>query len=243
MRYLGILTVCLMLTGCGLIPKKVEFGQDKVKAVPVESVRQEEFERKAVALAGAKARVAEQIATVDGSQAATPAAEAAELSEAVSRSLGPPAKPWEGEVLELVTRLDREVAKLNKRLDNYREDVAPNVGKKIEGTGWFQISYIKWLGILFGCAVVAIVLGKTGLRLVSLMYPQVGIGLNAVSATADLVRKGFSSVVQAGEEFKSGLDKVVEDPQVAQAVKDLFRSVQMGNQDRDVQDLIRTITK
>ena len=152
MKWLCFIFFALCLTGCGLIPKPVEFGQDKVKAFPRHPAAQLEAERQAAALAADRAREAEDLA--DGTPAAKPAGEAAELSEAVSRSLGPPSDPWKKEAEKLVVRLDSLTAKYNRLLDRFKEQNDENAGKKIEGTGFLQVPYFLWLGLLFGALFI-----------------------------------------------------------------------------------------
>jgi hypothetical protein len=134
-------------------------------------------------------------------------------------------------------------AKLDKALDQYRAKVAPDVGKKIEGTGLVRVPYFLWLGGTVG----ALFLLWGGLKLVGVLYPPVGIGINGLSAVgrvgAGLLNRGFHQLLLGGERFKAALEKSEIPAEMQEKVLELFRAHQMGAQDGDVQNLIRSATR
>lgn len=236
------LALALALSGCGtLIPKKVELFQREVKAVPVKTEAHVEVEKQAVKLAGEKAREAERIATADGSQAAIPAAEAAVLSEAVSRSLGPPENPWSGPVASLATKVDTLAARLDQRLDDYRDRVRRDVGKDIEGTGLVQVPYLLWLGGAAFLALLVYLVLRTILQAVSVSNPPVALGLSMASLGSRFAGKALREVVAGGEEFKKWVKAEINDPAIQARVLEAFRVQQERKQSPEVQAILKEV--
>jgi hypothetical protein len=240
--HLAILT-SVMLTGCSLIPKNVEFGQDKVKKFPSHAHAQLEAERQAVSLAADKAREAEAIAIVDQSSAAKPAGEAAELSESVTRSLGPPADKWTGEVNRLTERLDRLTSKYNDLLVNFQKGNDENAGKKIEGTGFLQVPYFLWLGIVGAIIAIVWLVLKTVANVAAASNPGVAVGMKVAQAGGRVLSRGLSQLVKGGESFKSWLKKEVPDEALKEKILEAFKQHHMTAQDEDVQNMIKELTK
>ena len=132
----------VLFTGCSsLIPKQVEFFQDKVERFPVAKSSEKEIQRQAAQKAAEQARETLKAALIDGSTVAVvkPADETVKLTDSVSRSLGPPVSPSKLPADELSQKLDHAVAKLNQRLDDFKADNDKNAGKKIEDTGLFKV--------------------------------------------------------------------------------------------------------
>jgi hypothetical protein len=230
-----------LVGGCGLIPKRVEFGQDKVERVPVKTAKRLEAERQAVKLAGEKAREAQRIAEKDGSTAAVPAGQAASLSESVSVSLGPPKQAWPGEVEILVARLERMTAEHNEALRKFAEANDKNAGKKIEGTGWLSIPYFVYAGGFVLALLAAGVLLKLGLSLLATMNPGVAVGMKVAKVGGRAVSSAFSEVLEGGEAFKQWVEKNMADK--SGEVLDAFRSFQERRQSPQTQTLIKELTK
>lgn len=239
-RYILLLLAVLFLAGCGLIPKRVEFGQDKVEKVPQKTEKRLEAERQAVKLAGEKAREAERLATQDGSAAAKPAGEAASLAESVSVSLGPPKQPWSGEFELLVLRLERLTAEHNEALRRFAEQNDKNAGKKIEGTGWLSIPYFVYAGGFVLALFIGYVLLKVGLGVLGAMNPGVAVGMRVASAGGRVVSKAFSEVLEGGEAFKRKVQERL--PDVSEQVLELFREMQERRQSTDTQKLVKELT-
>lgn len=225
--------------GCTLIPKRVEYFQDKVQAVPELSERGEEFLRQAAQLAEKKADETHKAAieTKADTSVVEPAGETKILTSAVSETLGPPAKDYEGEVLVLVAQLQKEVARLNAKLDAYADKVDENVGKKIEGTGAIQVSYMTNL-LIIGLVVV---LAGMGLKILMTAYAPVNIAGKAVYGGAKVIAKGLGEVVQAGQEFKNRVQDEITDPDTARQIIKIFTEAQRANQSSDTQTIVKTI--
>lgn len=246
---LVVLLLLALLPGCGtLIPHQVEFFQKKVKPLPTATAQDKEVQRQAAASAAESAQ-----ATLDAALSyhapaavAAPAADTVVLTRAVSTSLGPPLQPWQGEVDALAAKLNGSVARLNKRLDDYKAVAQSEAGKKIEGTGLIRIPYFVWLGIVGAGVMVLFVLGSLAwgaLKVYGMTNPVVGLGTNTLSMGASTVAKAFSQVVAGGEAFKTAIEaKFGAGSDTAKQVLDLFASEHQKAQDSDVQGAVKTLT-
>lgn len=241
LRLTILLAGLILLSGCSLIPKSVEFGQDKVKKFPAHSSAQFESERQAVKLAGEKARQAELEATLDGSAAAQPAGESAQLSEAVGRSIGPPASPWKAEISALSQKLDTQTAKYNAALAKFKTGNDENAGKKIEGTGFLQIPYFLYIGIILLVAYIAWMLLKTFANVAGAANPGVAVGLKVAQVGGKVLSRGFSQLIKGGQDFKDKIEEEIEDPALKEKILEHFRAAHQTNQDSDVQNLIQKL--
>lgn len=233
------------VTGCGLIPKRVEVGQKRVEAVPEKTPAARESEKQAADYVARKIGEAADAANATSAPSivADPIADAREVSGALRLSLGPPSDKWNGKAVDLSDRLSKMESRLNSRIDAYRDRTAPMVGKKIEGTGWLQVPYFIWVGGV----LLLVWLGWHAVRVFGMLYPPVGVGVAGLQAVgrvpAKVVAKGFNQLVKGGEEFKAALKEADVDDKVRDFVLDLFRRHQMQVQDGDVQNLIRSATK
>jgi hypothetical protein len=85
------------------------------------------------------------------------------------------------------------------------------------------------------------------LKIASVFYPPVGLGAAGLSlagrAGAWTVRKGFEQVVSGAEAFKDAVQKSGLEKDVQDQVLDLLKRHQMVSQDREVQELIRKMTR
>lgn len=234
-----------LATGCSLWPKPVELGQRKVEPVPAKNGKAHEADRQAAEYVARKVSEAADAAHATEAPAVVmePIADARVVASSLRLSLGPPDAKWDGPSVALADRMDRMEARLNHRIDAYREKTAPLVGKKIEGTGWAQVPYFLWVG---GVALLAW-LGWHAVRLFGMLYPPVGAGVAGLQAAGRVpvavVSKGFEQLVKGGEEFKQALKQSGLEADVRDHVLDLFRRHQMQAQDTAVQDVVRSVTK
>jgi hypothetical protein len=243
MKWAITLFLVIFLSGCGIIPKSVEFGQKKVREFPSHTGAQREAEKQAVALAADKARQAEKLAQIEGSSAEEPAAEAAELSEAVGRSLGPPLNPWVKEPEALKTRLDTLTAKYDRLLDRFADRNDEMAGKKVEGTGFFQVPYFLWLGIVIVGLFSLWIILKTVANVAATANPGVAVGLNVAKAGGRVISKGFSQLLSGGEKFKEWVKSEVKDnPELQEKILNQFRTSHEKAQDKDIQALVKKLT-
>jgi hypothetical protein len=234
-----------MITGCGIMPKKVEFGQDKVERVPDKSTKRKELERQAVAIIEEKVKEAQLAAVLEhaSTNIVEPLHEAGRVSEALGDSMGPPIKPFTGEPEKLAINLEKAVAKDNVKLDKYREDVRKNEGKKIEGTGWFQMNYFLYMGLVIGSLCFLVIVIRIAWSIFINSYPGVGVGMNILKLPGKAAAKGLSEVLEGGEYYKN-LVKAENDleERVKEKVLALFRRAQIEKQSRDTQSVIKRIT-
>lgn len=232
----------IALTGCGtLIPKNVEFFQKKVKSVPVASESAKETERQAAALASVKAEET-FVAAVEANSPATvlaPAKDTELLTRAVSGSLGPPAYTYAGITTNLVNKVDSNVAKLNRKVGNYSEKVAPLVGKKIEGTGFFRMGYFTYIGIIIGLVVLA----WFALKIYGSINPIVGLGTNVVGRLGSKSVAGIASeLVKGGEVFKEDVLHSTLAHDVKAEVLRLFSGAHAKAQSTDTKSVVSALT-
>jgi hypothetical protein len=235
------------LSGCGLIPKNVEFFQDKVKAVPAATVADKEIQKQAADLAARKAEETLRAAIRESASDSVvkPAEDTSLLTRSVTTSLGPPLHPWNAEADLIAARLEASVARLDRKLDKFAEKQEENVGKKIEGSGLFSI---PWIVYVCGFALVVFIglLGvKVLLAVLSAANPGAGVavavGTRAASLGAHTVAKGFSQLIHGGKDFKAEVAK--EFPDMAERIIELFHKTHKQAQDGDIQALIKELAK
>lgn len=243
--FILLVALSILTTGCGLIPKTVEFGQRKVKGIPPKTTAQLEAEREAAKYAADQSLETLVAASHEGASTnvLTPARKTLVVTSALSSSLGAPASPWKGEADALARRLGTMEARLDAAVESMRKRQAQDVGKKIEGTGWLQVPYLLWVGIVVGGGFLV----WTVLKIVGTIYPPVGLGVSGLSfagrASASVVQTALHQVVRGGEWFKDKLSTVELTPEQRAAVLDLFRTQQQSSQDEQVQELLKKLTR
>jgi len=136
--------------------------------------------------------------------------------------------------------LGSAVERGNGRIDEFKQDNNSNAGKKIGGTGRFQVGYfLMWFWMLGVAALVFV-----ALKIYGLVNPAVGLGLNfAGRVPSTLLRRGFQELSEGGEWFKQKIENYAEPSLTKEEVLTLFRSMQGTAQSRDVQALVQKITK
>lgn len=241
----ALLAINLMLSGCSfLLPKKVEFFQDKVQAFPEAKAGEREVQRRAAFRAEVKAKetLNAALATDADLTVVKPAAETVDLTDAVATSLGPPNKPASASQSseDLARELRMSVAALNKRIESFKADNNENAGKKIEGTGVFQIGYFSmWALILGGLVIVWF-----GLKVYGMVNPVVGLGVNTVGrVSSTLLRRSVTELSEGGEWFKQAIEKHTAPALTKEQILELFAREHMAAQSRDVQSIIKDLTK
>jgi polyhydroxyalkanoate synthesis regulator phasin len=235
----------LLLTGCGtLIPKRVEFFQDKVHKFPTAPAKQVELQKEAAWLAQERAVATLDAALAEGSSTnvVTNAQDTAKLSGIVSESLGPPAKaPTDAD--KTVDALRAQIAKLDAKIQSFAKENDENAGKKIEGTGLLQIPYFVYVGLVVFVLVIGWHLAKLVLTGLSTANPGALVGLGAMNVTGNLAGKVVTQVVQGGENFLSKLKAEITDPTLQKQVTDLFLASHKQAQDADVKAVVNNLTK
>lgn len=248
MKWICFLIVLMSVSGCGLIPKRVELGQDKVKVFPEAKTKEKEIQRQAADRAAklATETVKQGLAEGVSDKVLKPASETATLTRSVSVSLGPPSSPASPQLTsdELATRLDSAVAALNLRLDEFKKENNENAGKKIEGTGFLQIPYFVYLGLflVFGfIAFVVITIAWAALKAYSLANPPLAVGLNAVQLGGKGLANLASQLVRGGETFKNSIQDELNDPRITEQVLRIFKDSHQKEQSPENQMLIKTL--
>lgn len=244
-----LLVAALSTTGCStLLPKKVEFFQDKVEAFPEAKSKEKEVQKQTAARA-AQASLDTLISAV-GEKSSTnviaPAKDAAALSGAVARSLGPPETQSTEAADALAAKLDKVIARLDARIDSFKQDVNENVGKKIEGTGLFSIPYFVWIGLVFVLVFIGLIILAvlwTAFKIYASTNPPLQIGVSAIQAGAGFLKKALAEVTKGGENFKTELEKQISDPALVNKVLELFRVEHERAQSTDVQSVVKALTR
>jgi hypothetical protein len=247
-RFLFVAALAAALAGCSsVVPKKVEFFQDKVQKFPEQSSTLRELEREAVSRAQEKteAAIVAAVAENASTNVVAPAKEAQVLISAVATVIGPPKTP--APVTEssekLATKLETSVAKFSEKVESFKQANNENAGKKIEGTGLFQIGYIYWVGGIILGVIVLFIVGKLVLTAAAVANPGAAIGLNAVNVAESVAAKGFSQLVKGGEDFKAWVQKEITDSGLKAKILSSFQGAQMKSQDSDVQNVVQALTK
>jgi hypothetical protein len=246
-----LLAACLaVLPGCGLIPKRVELFQDKVRTVPEMKQSDKEIQRQVAQRAEEKARETYDASVATGSDASVvlPAAETVLLTDAVSESVGPPVHPASKNdtSAELIAELRTSIANLTRRMDDFKQDNNENAGKKIEGTGLLQIPYFVWLGGFLVFAFVGFIVLTvlwSFVKMAAVANPPVQLGVSAAQLSANFLKRSLAEVLKGGEEFKSRVVQAVDDPALQARIRELFREEHMKAQSGDVQDLVKQLTR
>jgi len=243
-RNIYLILILIILNGCSLFPKRVEYFQDKVQKVPQVSEDHKEVQKEAADYVSRKTKetVIAAIKEDSSTNVLKPAVEAEVVASSLSGSLGKPYDPWKKDAEELKAKLDRLDAKLDARLEDFREDNDKNAGKKIEGSGAFSMGYFTQF------IVLAFVLGLlwVAIKVVGLFNPAVSVGSQVLSGgfrgVTKIVRKGFSEVVAAGEEYKRKIEEEFEDPETKEKILSLFVQSHKEKQSAEVQEVIKKLT-
>lgn len=238
-----ILLALTLFGGCSsIIPKKVEFFQDKVKAVPTYSISALEVQRQAAKEIAISTAAASDAAIAENSttNVTTPLKDAKVVAGSLSTSLGPPESLYGGTPVSLAARLDKNTAKLQANIADYAKDTQKNVGKKIEGSGLFQIGYFSYVGIL-------LLLGALiwfGVRVYGMFNPVVGTAAGAVGrVSSSVLSKGFSELVSGGQTFLQWVDSSNLEGGVKDWISNTFKLAHQTAQSPDVQLTVDKLTE
>lgn len=241
-KFLFAALLMTLMTGCHLLPGRVEYFQKTVKPVPVlaDQATLVQAQKQAAQFVAAKTEQAKVAAAATDADATVqvPLAEAAVVAGPLSTSLGPPLKSWASSGTNLGTLVNRETAKLDQKLDAYAKKVEPLEGKKIEGTGFIQMGFFTQWAIILGLGGIV----WAGLKIYGLSNPVVGAGLNVAERVGSkTVAAGLHQMVQGGEAFKDLISKNF-DAKTVEQIKVLFNVAHRTEQDNEVQALIKRLT-
>jgi hypothetical protein len=237
-----LLVVGLLLSGCGLMPKRVEYFQREVKAVPQKPAALVESEKQGARLTADLVEAARIAAWAEAASTnvLNPLDGAAPVARAVSSSMGQPSSRWQGEPEVLADKIDARSARLDAKVEDYRESVAKDVGKKIEGTGLLRIPYFLNAALWLGGLAALYFVGRIALNI---FFPAIG-GLfgKAERVGAGLAAKFASQTMRGIEEAKKEIDALDLDDKTKALVKSALRNNLMKAQDEDSQQLAKRLT-
>lgn len=247
-KFLLAILLALTLSGCSLIPKKVELFQKKVKEVPTYTQPDKEVQKETADLAARKAQETYTAALQENSSPAVlkPAGDTSLLTLSLTKSLGPPLTPWKDkyEAALLAAKLDHVEARLNERLDKFADKQQENVGKKIEGSGIFQVPYFVWLAGVGLFIFILVFGGIIAIKVLGMMNPAVAVGTGVATLGASRIARGFAQSIKGGEKFKAEIKSLFNgEDKTADTILELFKRNQMTSQDEDIQQAIRELTK
>lgn len=244
-----VLSSILLFTGCGLLPKRVELFQKKVQAFPEQSATYSEVQKRAAQLAKDRAQqtLIAAVQEKSSTNVVSPAADTAQLSDAVSTSLGPPKYPagTNDSANALADELRTQIAKLDRKIDSYKEANEKVEGKKIEGTGLISVPYFVWAGGFVLIVVVGWHLAKIALSAASVANPGFGIAVGGMNVASGVAGKAITQIVAGGKDFMSwvGSKEAALDPAIQAKITEAFTTAHKLNQDSDVQAIVKPLTK
>lgn len=234
----------ICLSGCSIFrPKDKEFFQKKVTPVP-ERVTPEYQETQRQGLAYVRTNVTQAYVMAVQEQSSTniinPLEDAIQVIDPLVVQAGPPEHPFKGEPQKLAKWINENTAKYNKAIDRYTDKIEPLVGKKIEGTGWIQMGYFTYIGlVLFGFFILYTVVRM----LINVLFPEINVGVKAISnMSSKAVAAAFSQLVNGGEYFKKLVDEKIDDQATIDHVKELFRIAHETKQSPQVQETVKHLT-
>jgi hypothetical protein len=242
MKLAALILSLTLLCGCGLIPKKVEFFQDKVKKFPEESAKLVELQKEAASVAKVETRETVKAALLENASTnlVQHAEAAAILTDAVSTSLGPPAKKPSDDV---AAELLRAVAKLDNKIEAFKQENNENAGKKIEGTGLIQVPYFIYLAGFVLLVVVIWHLGKLALTAAAVANPGAAVGLGALNVAGNVAGKGFVQLIKGGKNFLKWVDEQVPDEALKAKLVEAFTASHKQAQDGEVRAIVDQVRK
>lgn len=203
------LATALLFSGCALIPKPVELFQKKVKAFPEPSAALVEVQKQTAQRAKEAAKLTFEDAIREDSSPIlrADARDSAVLTDAVATSLGPPLKNAKGTSDEVANELRAQIAKLQARIDTFQEQNSKVEGKKIEGTGFLQIPYFVYLGVV----VLVLVIGWHLLHAVITALKVAGVANPALGIAGSIGGAGMSELEALMKKAVAEAQKVAKD--------------------------------
>ena len=226
---------------CSLIPKDVEFFQKRVKELPAKTQTHSEVIKEAAAFVAEKTQESHIQAINENSSTNLKylTYESSIVANSLSDSIGKPANPWKSDAEKLSLKLDNLEAKLDQKIENFRERNNELKDKSIEGTGLIRMSYISYILLLFGFFSLL----WFGLKVLSVFNPGIAVGMRVASVPVSLAQKGLGQVIEGIEAAKERIKKDIKNKKVQETILEIIRTEQEKKQNSDVQSLIREVTK
>ncbi|MEK6884888.1 MAG: hypothetical protein AABY22_34975, partial [Nanoarchaeota archaeon] len=157
----------------------------------------------------------------------------------LSQAIGPPLNPWKFEAEALKLQLNRLEAKLDQKIENFRERNDRLAGKDIEGTGLVSMSYISFI---VGLIVLGLLLWF-GLKIAGIFYPPISVGTRLAQIPLNMANKGLSEVISGVESFKNKIKDKINDPELQKQVLETIKTELERKQSPEIQSLIQELTK
>ena len=228
-------------SGCSLLkPKDISFFQKEVKAVPTKTVEHKEVIKEAADFVAKKSEESHIQAIKENSSTNLVylTYETAKVADSLSDSIGKPLIPWKKDSDELVLLLNKFEAKLDRKLEEFKEKNEKLVGKEIESTG-ISVPYFTFWGIV----IIFIGLLWFGLKIAGMFSPAISMGTNLISVPARFAHKGLVEVIHGVESIKNKIKEKVKDKNIQKEILELIKTELERKQSTAVQDVIKQLTK
>ncbi len=212
--------------------------------MPDYSTKDNETLRQTAKLAAVKAAETERaaLATASAPEVISPAQDTVKLTDAVSDRLGVPEKAWTGDLAILLKSMDAQNARYQTALDAYRDEVRDLAGKKVEGTGLFQVGYFTHIIIITVTIFAILAIAWLALRIFALFNPPVALGVSAIQGGTRFLSRALSEVIEGGQAFETRIrQRLANQPDLAESILEDFRTAHRAKQSRDVQAVVRRV--
>jgi len=229
--------IILLTSGC-ITPKNVEFFQKKVPT-PLDTKNIQEdirllswnirnyVDQLNTQLVSLSQNVTNEVTLTNVVKVQKTVTNLVQLSHALLVITGPPKSlNVKGNAVEIVRYTLRDYRKYLDKLHKQQLELAELQGKKIEGTGLIQMSYFTYLFLVF----VGLVFIYVIFRVLYLIFFQPYLsGLQVIRH----LEKALSEVIHGGEVFKDKLEQIIQDRQLKQQIREIFKESHKEVQSED----------
>lgn len=162
-----------------------------------------------------------------------------DLTQSVQLRVGEPIKiklDTNENVAQLLATMSKQNAVYTNEIKDYTDKITPNVGKKIDGTGVFEMGYFTYVGIVI--LLCMIVLGV--LKFIAIANPGVGTGMKIAS---NIAGKALTELAYGGEKFKQYITaKYADKPQQVAEILATFKQAHLEEQSTETKEIVKKIT-
>lgn len=238
--------VAFGLTGCGtLMPKPVEFGQDKVEKFPVFKPQEREVQRQVARKVDEAAQEVVELAIRENlpTNVVERVKRVAKMTDALKTSVGPPINKPGADSEKMADSLISKAGEFVVRVQDFAVENDDNAGKKIEGTGLIKVPYFVYLFGLVFVGILALTAYKVLSPILKGLNPAVGVGLNVVEMGGKAMSRSVSQLVKGGKGFLKNIQSEVADPGVREQVEKIFKASHKEAQDETTRKAVDHLTK